>query len=203
MRPACSAPSSGTYGPRTAPTTRSRATREHPPGRGVPGRPRPDPAGRPPGRPGGVPRRPPPASGARDCGHRFAQPDDPGRKRRFYSDACKQATHRQRRREREQAVSEPRTTPAAAPAKSRPAGLVTAVAGPRRPMPAAAAPAPTAARAATTAVPTPSTTIRSPTTAPGAATTASAPRPPRPTSPRKPTLAGPRPSSSAPSMACR
>jgi endogenous inhibitor of DNA gyrase (YacG/DUF329 family) len=37
------------------------------------------------------------------CGHRFAQPDDPGRKRRFCSDACKQAAYRQRRRAREQA----------------------------------------------------------------------------------------------------
>ena len=37
------------------------------------------------------------------CGHRFAQPDDPGRKRRFCSDACKQAAYRQRKRAREQA----------------------------------------------------------------------------------------------------
>jgi endogenous inhibitor of DNA gyrase (YacG/DUF329 family) len=37
------------------------------------------------------------------CGHRFGQPDDPGRKRRFCSDACKQAAYRQRKREREQA----------------------------------------------------------------------------------------------------
>jgi hypothetical protein len=33
----------------------------------------------------------------------FGQPDDPGRKRRFCSDACKQAAYRQRKREREQA----------------------------------------------------------------------------------------------------
>jgi endogenous inhibitor of DNA gyrase (YacG/DUF329 family) len=37
------------------------------------------------------------------CGRRFGQPDDPGRKRRFCSDACKQAAYRQRKREREQA----------------------------------------------------------------------------------------------------
>jgi endogenous inhibitor of DNA gyrase (YacG/DUF329 family) len=28
------------------------------------------------------------------CGRRFGQPDDPGRKRRFCSDACKQAAYR-------------------------------------------------------------------------------------------------------------
>jgi endogenous inhibitor of DNA gyrase (YacG/DUF329 family) len=37
------------------------------------------------------------------CGHRFGQPDDPGRKRRFCSDACKQAAYRARKRVREQA----------------------------------------------------------------------------------------------------
>ena len=37
------------------------------------------------------------------CGRRFGQPDDPGRKRRFCSDACKQAAYRHRKREREQA----------------------------------------------------------------------------------------------------
>jgi hypothetical protein len=49
------------------------------------------------------------------CGHRFGQPDDPGRKCRFCSDACKQAAYRARKREREQTRSGPRTTPAAAP----------------------------------------------------------------------------------------
>jgi endogenous inhibitor of DNA gyrase (YacG/DUF329 family) len=34
------------------------------------------------------------------CGHRFGQPDDPGRKRRFCSDACKQAAYRARQRAR-------------------------------------------------------------------------------------------------------
>ena len=33
------------------------------------------------------------------CGRRFGQPDDPGRKRRFCSDACKQAAYRARKRE--------------------------------------------------------------------------------------------------------
>jgi endogenous inhibitor of DNA gyrase (YacG/DUF329 family) len=37
------------------------------------------------------------------CGHRFGQPDDAGRKRRFCSDACKQAAYRQRKRAHEQA----------------------------------------------------------------------------------------------------
>jgi endogenous inhibitor of DNA gyrase (YacG/DUF329 family) len=37
------------------------------------------------------------------CGRSFGQPDDPGRKRRFCSDACKQAAYRARKREREQA----------------------------------------------------------------------------------------------------
>jgi hypothetical protein len=37
------------------------------------------------------------------CGSRFGQPDDPGRKRRFCSDACKQAAYRARKRTREQA----------------------------------------------------------------------------------------------------
>jgi hypothetical protein len=37
------------------------------------------------------------------CGRRFGQPDDPGRKRRFCSDACKQAAYRARKREREHA----------------------------------------------------------------------------------------------------
>ena len=33
------------------------------------------------------------------CGRRFGQPDDPGHKRRFCSDACKQAAYRARKRE--------------------------------------------------------------------------------------------------------
>jgi hypothetical protein len=37
------------------------------------------------------------------CGRRFDQPDDPGRKRRFCSDACKQAASRARKRASEQA----------------------------------------------------------------------------------------------------
>jgi hypothetical protein len=37
------------------------------------------------------------------CGRRFGQPDDPGRKRRFCSDACKQAAYRARKRAQEQA----------------------------------------------------------------------------------------------------
>ena len=53
------------------------------------------------------------------CGHRVGQPDDPDRKRRFGSDAWKQAAHRARKRSREQAVCEPRTRPAATPEDAR------------------------------------------------------------------------------------
>jgi hypothetical protein len=37
------------------------------------------------------------------CGNQFSQPDDPGRKRRFCADACKQAAYRARKRAQEQA----------------------------------------------------------------------------------------------------
>jgi hypothetical protein len=37
------------------------------------------------------------------CGREFSQPDDPGRKRRFCADACKQAAYRARKRHAEQA----------------------------------------------------------------------------------------------------
>jgi Protein of unknown function (DUF2786) len=37
------------------------------------------------------------------CGRGFEQPDDPGRKRRFCSAACKQAAYRQRKRREQQA----------------------------------------------------------------------------------------------------
>jgi hypothetical protein len=36
------------------------------------------------------------------CGMEFSQPDDPGRKRRFCGDACKQAAYRRRKRQAEQ-----------------------------------------------------------------------------------------------------
>jgi hypothetical protein len=36
------------------------------------------------------------------CGRAFSQPDDPGRKRRFCTDACKQAAYRRRKRQAEQ-----------------------------------------------------------------------------------------------------
>ena len=36
------------------------------------------------------------------CGRAFSQPDDPGRKRRFCADACKQAAYRARKRQAEQ-----------------------------------------------------------------------------------------------------
>ena len=36
------------------------------------------------------------------CGRAFSQPDDPGRKRRFCGDACKQAAYRRRKRQAEQ-----------------------------------------------------------------------------------------------------
>jgi hypothetical protein len=37
------------------------------------------------------------------CGRAFSQPDDPGRKRRFCGDACKQAAYRARKRHADQA----------------------------------------------------------------------------------------------------
>jgi hypothetical protein len=37
------------------------------------------------------------------CGRAFSQPDDPGRKRRFCADACKQAAYRARKRYADQA----------------------------------------------------------------------------------------------------
>ena len=37
------------------------------------------------------------------CGRAFSQPDDPGRKRRFCTDACKQAAYRARKRHAEHA----------------------------------------------------------------------------------------------------
>jgi hypothetical protein len=92
------------------------------------------------------------------CGRRFGQPDDPGRKRRYCSDACKQAAYRARKRASEQA-RQPKTTPAAAPART-PAGLATVHAALPRRTPGPAAPAPTAAHAAATAGRTPSTTTR-------------------------------------------
>jgi hypothetical protein len=83
-------------------------------------------------------------------------------------------------------ASEPRRrTLAAAPARSRLAGLVTAAAAPRRPMPAAAAPARSAARVAATGGRTLSTTTKAASTG----------------SPRKPTPAEPRPSNSGASTA--
>ena len=44
------------------------------------------------------------------CGRRFGQPDDPGRKRRFCSDACKQAAYRARQHARQQAQDDTRRT---------------------------------------------------------------------------------------------
>jgi predicted nucleic acid-binding Zn ribbon protein len=42
------------------------------------------------------------------CGASFGQPDDPGRKRRFCSDACKQAAYRARQRARQHAQDDAR-----------------------------------------------------------------------------------------------
>jgi hypothetical protein len=41
--------------------------------------------------------------GCEHCGRAFSQPDDPGRKRRFCGDACKQAAYRARKRYADQA----------------------------------------------------------------------------------------------------
>jgi predicted nucleic acid-binding Zn ribbon protein len=58
------------------------------------------------------------------CGRRFGQPDDPGRKRRFCSDACKQAAYRARKRAHDQPASG--RMPVAGSARSRPAASGTA-----------------------------------------------------------------------------
>jgi hypothetical protein len=97
------------------------------------------------------------------CGHRFGQPDDPGRKRRFCSDACKQAAYRTASAPPNRPAGGLRRRPPAAPAKNTPVAPAS-VLGPtgRRPMLAAAAPAPSAGPAAGLAGRTPSTTTRPP-----------------------------------------
>ena len=54
------------------------------------------------------------------CGHRFGQPDDPGRKRRFCSDACKQAAYRTASAPPNRPAGGLRRRPPAAPAKNTP-----------------------------------------------------------------------------------
>ena len=135
------------------------------------------------------------------CGHRFGQPDDPGRKRRYCSDACKQAAYRARQHAREQGRQHTQDDTRRRTYEEH--ARRTHDRGRRTPPPHAGTsrPGPYCAGAAAIVGPTPSTTTRPPTTGHDAATTASTPRPTAPASPRRP-LAGPRPSSSAPSTAC-
>jgi hypothetical protein len=70
------------------------------------------------------------------CGARFGQPDDPGRKRRFCSDACKQAAYRARKRDREEARrarDRSRRTPPPHAGTSRPGSFCGACGGHRGP----------------------------------------------------------------------
>ena len=91
------------------------------------------------------------------CGRRFGQPDDPGRKRRFCSDACKQAAYRARKRAGEQAR---RRAQDDARRRAHEEQARRARDRTRPPMPGPAAPAPSAGRAAATAAPTASITTR-------------------------------------------
>jgi predicted house-cleaning noncanonical NTP pyrophosphatase (MazG superfamily) len=136
------------------------------------------------------------------CGHRFGQPDDPGRKRRFCSDACKQAAYRQRKRAREQARQQAQD---GAHRRAREDARRARDRARRSPPPHAGTSRPGrwCGPAAATAGRIPSTTTGPPTTAPSAAMTVDTPRRSRPGSPRRPPPAGPRPSSSAPSTAWR
>jgi endogenous inhibitor of DNA gyrase (YacG/DUF329 family) len=137
------------------------------------------------------------------CGHRFGQPDDPGRKRRFCSDACKQAAYRQRKRTHEQAHQ--RAQDDARRRAREDARRQRDRARSHRPPPHAGTsrPGPFCGACGGHRGPHTSTTTRPPTTAPGAATTACTPRPTAPGSPRKLPPAGPRPNNSAPSTASR
>jgi hypothetical protein len=136
------------------------------------------------------------------CGHRFGQPDEPGRKRRFCSDACKQAVYRQRKRAREQARQQAQD---GAHRRAREDARRARDRARRSPPPHAGTSRPGCwcGPAAATAGRIPSTTTGPPTTAPSAAMTVDTPRRSRPGSPRRPPPAGPRPSSSAPSTAWR
>jgi hypothetical protein len=136
------------------------------------------------------------------CGRRFGQPDDPGRKRRFCSDACKQAAYRARkrasdqarqraqddtRRQREEqarrARDRSRRTPPPHAGTSRPGPYCGSCGGHRGPH-----------------------TVHHDQAAHDRARrryNGLGPRPTAPASPRRPPPAGPRPSSSAPSTASR
>ena len=76
------------------------------------------------------------------CGRRFGQPDDQGRKRRFCSDACKQAAYRARKREQARQRAEEdarrardrsRRTPPPHAGTSRPGPYCTGCGGHRGP----------------------------------------------------------------------
>jgi hypothetical protein len=136
------------------------------------------------------------------CGAGFEQPDDPGRKRRFCSAACKQAAYRARKRREQEARR--RAEEEAARRRREEQARRQRDRARRTPPPYAGAsrPGPFCGACGGHRGPHTCTTTRPPTTAAAAATTGSMPRPPRPGSPRRPTPAAPRPSSSAPSTAC-
>jgi endogenous inhibitor of DNA gyrase (YacG/DUF329 family) len=94
------------------------------------------------------------------CGRSFGQPDDPGRKRRFCSAACKQAAYRARKR-REQEARRRAEEEAARRAREE-ARRQRDRARSHQPPPHAGTsrPAPSAGPAAGTAAPTPCTTTR-------------------------------------------
>jgi hypothetical protein len=137
------------------------------------------------------------------CGAGLEQPDDPGRKRRFCSAACKQAAYRARKR-REQEARRRAEEEAARRRREEQARRQRERARAHRPPPHAGAsrPGPFCGACGGHRGPHTCTTTRPPTTAAAAATTGSMPRPPRPGSPRRPPPAAPRPNSSAPSTAC-
>jgi hypothetical protein len=132
------------------------------------------------------------------CGRRFGQPDDPGRKRRFYCDACNKPPTEPASTPASRPASEPRTTHGAS-GRSRPA--VPGAAG--RPMPAAAATAPTAGPAAATAGHTPPTTTRPAHDRARRRYDGLYAKADSTGFPERPPPAGPRPSNSGPSTACR
>jgi hypothetical protein len=136
------------------------------------------------------------------CGRSFGQPDDPGRKRRFCSAACKQAVYRARKRREQEAQR--RAEEEAARRAREDARRQHDRARAHRPPPHAgrSPPGPFCGACGGHRGPhTPSTTTKPPTTGHGAVTTACMPRPPPPGSPRRPPPAGPRPNSYAPSTA--
>jgi hypothetical protein len=146
------------------------------------------------------------------CGVTFAQPDDPGRKRRFCSGRCRTAAYRARKRRQEQAEQDHQRRfyeQAREHARRQRqdqeerARRQRERARAHQPPPHAgtAGPGSSAAPVVACAPATPITTTMPRTSAPAAATRDSGPRPPQPTTPTKPRPVTPRPNSSATSTA--